>query len=310
MMLKKDPSTLANTQIATPSLEAYFQPFREQIIGINHTFDSPYGRKKILYADWTASGRLYQSIEDKMLHEIGPYVANTHTETSITGASMTLAYQEARKIIKTHVHAGPDDVLITVGSGMTGAVNKFQRILGLKVSEGLRDYANIPDELRPIVFVSHMEHHSNQISWMETIAEVEVIPCNEEGLICLSNFEQLLEKHKDRKIKIAAITACSNVTGIKTNYHALAKMIHRYEGLCFVDFACSAPYVNIDMHPKAVGEHLDAIFFSPHKFLGGPGSAGVLVFNKNLYANLIPDNPGGYGYLYRSLGRKGLYPRY
>lgn len=277
----------------TGSLEAYFQRFRENIVGIDQDFISPYGEKKILYADWTASGRLYRDIEEKLLYEIGPFVANTHTETSVTGASMTLAYHEARKIIKAHVNANEEDVLITVGSGMTGAVNKFQRILGLKVSENLIDYAEIPQDLKPLIFVSHMEHHSNQISWMETIAEVEVIPCNDEGLICLDNMERLLEKHKDRKIKIAAVTSCSNVTGIKTDYHAVAKLIHRYDGLCFVDFACSAPYVKIDMHPAGEGEQLDAIFFSPHKFLGGPGSAGVLVFNQDLYGNMVPDNPGG-----------------
>ncbi|MEM6802597.1 MAG: aminotransferase class V-fold PLP-dependent enzyme [Bacteroidota bacterium] len=275
------------------SLETYFDNFRQHIVGINHHFDSPYGEKRILYADWTASGRLFQPIEDKLHKEIGPFVANTHTETSITGAAMTQAYHKARDIIKAHVNASDKDVLISVGSGMTGAINKFQRILGLKVSEGLEGFAKIPDELRPIVFVSHMEHHSNQISWIETIAQVEVIPCNEEGLICLHNLEAALEKFKDRKIKFVSVTACSNVTGIKTDYHAIAKITHQYGGLCFVDFACSAPYVEINMHPDDPEEALDAIFFSPHKFLGGPGSSGILVFHQKLYANLIPDNPGG-----------------
>jgi selenocysteine lyase/cysteine desulfurase len=103
----------------------------------------------------------------------------------------------------------------------------------------------------------------------------------------------LLIQYKDRPIKIASVTACSNVTGIKTEYHKIAKMIHKYGGLCFVDFACSAPYVEINMHPKDEEAYLDAIFFSPHKFLGGPGSSGVLIFNKKLYKNMVPDNPGG-----------------
>lgn len=275
------------------SLETYFDTFRKNIVGINHHFDSPYGEKRILYADWTASGRFYQPIEDKLHKEIGPFVANTHTETSITGAAMTLAYHKAREIIKAHVNASEEDVLISVGSGMTGAINKFQRILGLKVSEGLEDFAKIPDELRPIVFVTHMEHHSNQISWVETIAQVEVIPCNEEGLVCLHKLEALLEKYRDRKIKFVSVTACSNVTGIKTDYHSIAKITHRHGGFCFVDFACSAPYVEINMHPEDPEEALDAIFFSPHKFLGGPGATGILVFHQRLYANMIPDNPGG-----------------
>ena len=282
-----------STSNKSTNLERYFEVFRNNIIGIDEYFDSPYGRKKIIYADWTASGRLYKPIEEKLLNEIGPFVANTHTETSITGCAMTYAYHNARNIIKKHINASKDDVLITVGTGMTGAINKFQRILGLKVSENLKEHTEVPEEKRPVIFVSHMEHHSNQTSWLETIARVEVIPSNDDGLPCIKNLELLIEKHKDCPIKIAAITACSNVTGIRTNYHDVAKVMHQNNGLCFVDFACSAPYVNINMHPEDEDEYLDAVTFSPHKFLGGPGASGVLVFNKKLYKNLVPDNPGG-----------------
>lgn len=275
------------------SLEKYFKKFRDQIIGVDQTFESPYGTQNLIYTDWTASGRLYRPIEEKIMNEFGPFVANTHTETSTSGAAMTLAYHEARNIIKRHVNANANDVLITEGSGMTGVVNKFQRILGLKVSENLKEHTIIPDEMRPIVFVSHMEHHSNQTSWLETIADVEVVPCNDAGLVCLHKFEECIKKHEHRPLKIASITSCSNVTGIKTDYHQVAKLIHQYNGLCFVDFACSGPYVDIDMHPEEEGAHLDAVFFSPHKFLGGPGSSGVLIFNKKLYKNVVPDNPGG-----------------
>tara|TARA_R110001583_G_scaffold23999_4_gene88007 strand:- start:331 stop:1833 length:1503 start_codon:yes stop_codon:yes gene_type:complete len=275
------------------NLETYFQQFRKHIIGVNQTFQSPYGEKEIIYTDWTASGRLYRPIEDKIVNEIGSFVANTHTETSITGSAMTMAYHKARNIIKNHVNATKDDVLITSGTGMTGVINKLQRILGLKVAENLKEYTTIPDELKPIVFISHMEHHSNQTSWLETIANVEIIPCDEAGLISFKSFEKLLIQYKERPIKIASITSCSNVTGIRTDYHKISKMIHLYGGLCFVDFACSAPYVNIDMHPKDEESYLDAIFFSPHKFLGGPGTSGVLIFNKKLYKNMVPDNPGG-----------------
>ena len=282
----------ANTTLGT-ELENYFKQFRDNIVGINQEFNSPYGKQKIVYTDWTASGRLYRPIEEKLLNDFGPFVANTHTETTVSGTAMTNAYHEARHIIKHHVNAGKDDVLITDGSGMTGVVNKFQRILGLKVPENLREHTNIPEEKRPVVFVSHMEHHSNQTSWLETIARVEVIPACPEGLICLDSFKELLEKHKDRTLKIASITGCSNVTGIRTSYHEVAKMVHAYNGVCFVDFACSAPYVNIDMHPADEEAYLDAIFFSPHKFLGGPGTSGVLIFNKKLYKNMVPDHPGG-----------------
>lgn len=283
-----------STQTATStSLEQYFKRFRDQIIGIDQTFQSPYGEQKLIYTDWTASGRLYRPIEEKLMNEFGPFVANTHTETSTSGAAMTLAYHEARNIIKRHVNASENDVLITEGSGMTGVVNKFQRILGLKVSENLKEHTEVPEDIRPIVFVSHMEHHSNQTSWLETIADVEVVPCNDAGLVCLHEFEACIKKHQHRKLKIASITSCSNVTGIITPYHEVAKLIHKYNGLCFVDFACSGPYVDINIHPDEEGAYLDAIFLSPHKFLGGPGSSGVLIFNKKLYKNMVPDNPGG-----------------
>ncbi|MFD1061671.1 aminotransferase class V-fold PLP-dependent enzyme [Winogradskyella litorisediminis] len=284
-------STPVEKQVS--ELENYFDKFRKQIVGIDQTFVSPYGEKKIIYTDWTASGRLYRPIEKKLLNDFGPFVANTHTETTVSGTAMTQAYHKAKRIIKDHVNANKDDVLIVSGNGMTGVINKFQRILGLKVPENLREYTNIPKEMKPVVFVSHMEHHSNQTTWLETMATVEVIPPDENGLFSLKNLEILLEKHKECTIKIASVIAGSNVTGIQTPYHEIAKLMHSNGGVCFVDFACSGPYVNIDMHPKHEDESLDAIFLSPHKFLGGPGSSGVLVFNKKLYKNMVPDCPGG-----------------
>jgi len=275
------------------SLEAYFKPFRDNIVGIDLEFESPYGIQKIVYTDWTASGRLYRPIEEKILNDFGPYVANTHTETTESGTAMTLAYHKAKEIIKTHVNCNEDDVLIVSGTGMTGVVNKFQRILGLKIPENIRQYTQIPDEIRPVVFITHMEHHSNQTSWLETIAKVEVIPPGEDGLFSLENLRILLDKYKNYTLKIASVTGGSNVTGIQTPHHEIAKLMHAYDGVCFVDFACAAPYVDIDMHPKEENAALDAIFFSPHKFLGGPGTSGVLVFNKKLYHNMIPDCPGG-----------------
>jgi selenocysteine lyase/cysteine desulfurase len=274
-------------------LEAYFNRFRAHIIGQDQTFMSPYGEQKIIYTDWTASGRLYRPIEEKLLNEFGPFVANTHTETTVSGTAMTKAYHKAKDIIKSHVNANEDDILIVSGNGMTGVVNKFQRILGLKVPENLRKYTEIPDEIRPVVFISHMEHHSNQTSWLETMAKVEVVPPDDNGLFSLENLEKLLIEYKDKTLKIASVIGGSNVTGIQTPYHKIAKLMHNHGGVCFVDFACSAPYVDINMHPEEKDAQLDAIFFSPHKFLGGPGTSGVLIFNKELYQNMVPDCPGG-----------------
>lgn len=274
-------------------LEAYFQQFRQHIIGVDQEFQSAFGKQKIIYTDWTASGRLYRPIEEKLCNDFGPFVANTHTETTVSGTAMTKAYHKAKHIIKEHVNSNDDDVLIMTGTGMTGVINKFQRILGLKVPENLQKFTKIPDEIRPVVFITHMEHHSNQTSWLETIAKVEVIPPAADGLFSLENLEQLLLKYKDCTLKIASVIAGSNVTGIQTPYHDIAQLMHQHDGVCFVDFACSAPYVDINMHPEDESKALDAIFFSPHKFLGGPGTSGVLIFNKKLYNNMIPDCPGG-----------------
>jgi selenocysteine lyase/cysteine desulfurase len=275
------------------SLEKYFKEYRKNTIGTDSTFQSPYGETKILYADWLASGRLYGPIEKKLAEEIGPFVANTHTETSETGTRMTRSYHHAQHIIKKHVNAGPNDVIINAGSGMTTVINKMQRIMGLKGCGLLKDSECLKEMDRPTVFVTHMEHHSNHTSWFETIAEVVQLEPNEDMLVDPEDLRRKLEKYKDRKFKIGSFSACSNVTGIKTPYHQLAKIMHEYGGLAFVDFAASAPYVDIDMHPEDPDEKLDAIFFSPHKFLGGPGSSGIMIFDKRLYHNPVPDNPGG-----------------
>jgi len=273
-------------------LEKYFEHYRTRVIGLEQYFNSPFGPQRILYADWTASGRMYGPIEDVLKDRIAPFVGNTHTETTVTGCSMTLAYNKSKKIIKKHVNASDEDVIISSNSGMTGVVNKFQRILGFRIHEKYREHLDISVEDKPIVFVSHMEHHSNQTSWLETIADVVIINPDDAGLVDLKHLQSLLKKFDKRKFKIAAITSCSNVTGIKTPYHEVASIMHEFGGLCFVDFACSAPYINIDMHPDN-SSYLDAIYFSPHKFLGGPSSSGILIFNKQLYKNKIPDNPGG-----------------
>jgi selenocysteine lyase/cysteine desulfurase len=274
-------------------LEQYFKPFRENIIGIDQTFISPFGQQKIVYGDWIASGRLYRTIEDKMINTFGPFVGNTHTETSETGTLMTNAYHLAHKKIKEHVNAGPGDVIITAGSGMTTVINKLQRILGFRTFKKNDVLTSLPEEERPVVFITHMEHHSNHTSWFETIADVIQLKPDDNLLVDIEELRKALEKYKARKMKIGSFTACSNVTGISTPYYEMAKLMHEYGGICFVDFAASAPYVKIDMHPEDPMMALDAIMFSPHKFLGGPGTSGVLVFNSALYNNPVPDNPGG-----------------
>ncbi|MFS4455663.1 aminotransferase class V-fold PLP-dependent enzyme [Maribacter sp. 2304DJ31-5] len=275
------------------SLESHFQEFRKHIIGSTTTFNSVYGEKKLLYADWIASGRLYGPIEDTMTDVIGPMVANTHSFSSETGKASTYAYRHAREIIKKHVNAGDDDILVTAGTGMTGVLSRLQRIMGLRFPDAVKAKAEMPEREKPVVFITHMEHHSNQVPWMETVADVVILSCDEHKLVHPRTLEKALEKYKERPLKIGAFTACSNVTGIITPYHELAKIMHTHGGYCIMDFAASAPYVKIDMHPEDEDERLDAVLFSPHKFLGGPGTCGVLVFNKEMYNADCPDVPGG-----------------
>jgi len=280
---------------AHTSLENYFERFRQNTIGQDLFVDTPNGQLPMVYADWIASGRLYRPIEDKISSVIGPYMANTHTESNTTGRVMTEAYHQARDLIKKHVGAHKDDVLISSGSGMTSVVNKIQRILGLRTHERYQQTVRPKTKAEtPIVFLTHMEHHSNQTSWLECLVDVEVIPADNQGLPDLVAYKNLLESYSDRPLKIAAVTSCSNVTGVITPYREIARLTHQQNGICFVDFAASAPYIDIEMRPKNDPDgHLDAVFFSPHKFLGGPGGTGILVFCPKLYTNKIPDNPGG-----------------
>ncbi len=274
-------------------LENYFTPFRQNTIGSDLVYPTPYGPQKMVYADWIASGRLYEPIEQIMLNEIGPFVGNTHTETSETGKLMTRAYHLAHKKIKAHVNAGVNDAIITTGYGMTAAIVKFQRILGLKTCGLVSGDQCLKDTERPVVFITHMEHHSNHTSWYETFADVVPIEPGKDLLIDMKHLEAALIRYQDRKRKIGAFTACSNVTGVRTPYHAMASMMHKHGGVVFIDFAASAPYDEMNMHPADPLEKLDGIFFSPHKFLGGPGSSGVLIFDSSLYNAKVPDQPGG-----------------
>lgn len=282
---------IATMSQAAVSWEQYFSPYRSRIIGNGVVYPGPYGPQTMIYADWTASGRLYAPIEEQICDHFGPFTANTHTETSEAGRRMTLAYRRAHQIIKEHVHASNEDIIITSGFGMTAVINKFQRILGLKTCK--RHNLSLPQSERPVVFLTHMEHHSNQTSWYETNADVVIVPPGPDLLVDPAGLAEALEPYRDRHCKIGSFTACSNVTGIHTPYRQLARIMHQAGGVCFVDFSASAPYVDIDMHPADPQQALDAIFFSPHKFLGGPGSSGVLIFNRALYHSEAPDQPGG-----------------
>ena len=244
------------------NLENNFNPYRVNTIGLNFRYKSIYGTQEMIYADWVASGRLYKPIEDLISNKLGPVLGNTHSFSSETGKASTYAYHEARAIIKRHVNAGNDDVLVTTGTGMTGALARLHRIMRLKDKTYQRGSSE-----KPVVFISHMEHHSNQVPWQALDIDVVLLEPDDKLQVSIKNLENQLQKYQDRKLKIGSFTACSNVTGAIAPYYELAAVMHAYDGLCFVDFAASAPYENINMHPENPDQKLDAIFFSPHKFL-------------------------------------------
>jgi selenocysteine lyase/cysteine desulfurase len=272
---------------------------RDCVIGDDRLMLGPFGPRPVTYADYTASGRALTFLEDFIRDEVLPRYANTHSESSGTGLQTTRLREDARQIIRDAVHGDDDTLVIFAGSGSTGAIDKLVGILGLRIPKEL-DVAyglsgNIPAEERPVVFIGPFEHHSNELPWRESIADVVTIHEDSDGHIDQQQLADELRTHADRPLKIGSFSAASNVTGILSDTHGITRLLHEHGALAFWDFAAAAPYVDVEMNPDSgdPAERKDAIFLSPHKFIGGPGTPGVLVVSRKLLTNAVPDVVGG-----------------
>jgi selenocysteine lyase/cysteine desulfurase len=279
--------------------ERMVERIRRGLIGDGEVFDGPYGRRRITYADYTASGRSLDFVEEIIRRHVLPRYANTHTESSGTGLWTTRLREQARRLVRDSVGGTDDDVVIFTGAGATAAVNKLVGILELRLPAGLTDRhglaARIPAAERPVVFVGPYEHHSNELPWRESIADVVVIDEDADGHIDVTQLRRELVRHADRPLRIGSFSAASNVTGVRTDADRIAALLHEHGALSFWDYAAAGPYVPIRMRASAPGraDHKDAIFLSPHKFVGGPQTPGVLVVRRELVRNRVPTMPGG-----------------
>ncbi len=272
---------------------------RSSVIGRDDVVDGPFGPRPVIYADYTASGRSLDFIEDYLRQAVLPLYANTHTESSGTGRQTTRFREDARSIIADAVGARSDEhAVLFCGSGSTHAINKLIGALGLIIPSALEDQYRLSDHLpadeRPVVFIGPYEHHSNELPWRESIAHVVMIGEDADGHVDLAHLERELVAHAGRPLSIGSFSAASNVTGIVTDVAAVSELLHRHGALAFWDYAAAAPYVEIDVGSADDGlSYADAIFISPHKFIGGPGTPGVLVARRELFANRVPVVPGG-----------------
>ena len=285
--------------------DALIDLIRASVIGDDEAVAGPFGIRRVTYADYTASGRALSFIEDYLRDAVLPLYANTHTESSGTGLQTTRFREEARRIIRDGVGGSDEHAVIFCGSGMTAAVNKLVDVLQLRIPADLDDRygltGHIPPAERPVVFIGPYEHHSNELPWRESIADVVTIGEDQDGRIDLASLERSLEAYADRPLRIGAFSAASNVTGILSDTRAISVLLHRHGALSLWDFAAAAPYVEVEMEPHREGsepgdaalDYKDAVVLSPHKFIGGPGTPGVLVGRRELFRNRVPAAPGG-----------------
>nr|ABA96034.1 phage head-tail adaptor family protein, expressed [Oryza sativa Japonica Group] len=272
---------------AAAAAEQRVEWLRSQLIGKDAEFDTPFGRRLLTYADHTASGRSLRYIEDYLLNEVLPFYGNTHTEDSHVGSKSTRLVHKAARYVKRCMGGGAGDALLFCGAGTTAAIRRLQEVIGVAAPSAAplraRLAAGLRREERWVVFVGPYEHHSNLLSWRQSLAEVVEVGVDGDGLVDVAALRRALAspRYADRPM-LGSFSACSNVTGIAVDTRELARVLHQHGAFACFDFAASGPYVKIDMKSGEVDGY-DAVFLSPHKFVGGPGTPGILLMNKSLY---------------------------
>jgi selenocysteine lyase/cysteine desulfurase len=289
------------TQRRSSEPEQLVERIRTSVIGDDAVIEGPFGARRMVYADVTASGRALTFIEDVIRDQVLPMYANTHTQASATGRRTTALREQARRIVARSVNAGQDDAVIFCGTGATGAIDKLIRVLRLEGRE------------RPVAFLGPYEHHSNELPWRESAADVVTIREDRHGGVDLDHLEHELRSHGDRRVKVGSFSAASNVTGIVTDVDRVSIALHRHGALSCWDYAAAGPYLPIDMNPApdVPDGYLackDAVFISPHKLVGGPGTPGVLVAKHSLLRNRVPSVPGGGTVLFVSPTGQSYHP--